>query len=344
MTGLGMRPAGPGMPASRFWLMPVLLLAATLGLVQTLPALEIKGEAYSDLKDVAGRLGMDTRWIEKGRQLRLESDWTRMDFEVHKRELTLNGMRLHLGFPIAESRDRLHLSEGDYNHLLVPILTPQVLENVPRLRHIMIDAGHGGNDPGARNEGLGLMEKSLTLDLAKRLEKRLKAHGYRTSLTRKSDVFIPLAERGVIANRSGADLFLSLHFNAAAKPEVSGVETYAFTPPDQPSTARTAVSASDRKRYPADPQNGWSTLLGYYVQRSLKDAMPSVDRGLKRARFTVLRDLAMPGVLIEGGFVSHDREGRNIGSAAYRDQLADAIVEGILVYQRSLDRLGPSAP
>lgn len=235
------------------------------------------------------------------------------------------------------------MNESDYRHQLQPILTPQLNGPTPGLRRIVVDAGHGGKDPGAENPSIGLREKALTLDLAKRVRRLLERRGFTVSLVREKDEFLSLQERGGIANRSGADLFLSLHFNASENRAVRGVETYAFTPPNQPSSARTKLHSSDRVSYPAQRNGDWSTLAAYYVQKSLADALPSEDRGLKRARFTVLRDLHMPGLLVEGGFLTHEREGRDIGSAAYRDRIAEAIVEGILVYQRTLQRLAREA-
>jgi N-acetylmuramoyl-L-alanine amidase len=262
-----------------------------------------------------------------------------MDFEVHKREIHLNGLRVHLGFPIVESGGRLYLSGSDYRHQLQPLLTPQLSGDPPMLRHIVLDAGHGGKDPGTQNSDLGLREKSLTLDLARRVKQRLEAQGFRVSLTRDKDIFIQLEERARQANRLGADLFVSLHFNATSKSSVQGIETYTLTPPFQPSTSRAKLHSSDRQTYPGNVDGPWSSLLAYYMQRSLVDTLKATDRGFKRARFTVLQDLNMPGLLVEGGFVTNPNEGSNIGSSGYRDRIAQGIVEGILVYQKTLGRL-----
>ena len=182
---------------------------------------------------------MRSSWIEKGEIIRLQSSWTRMDFEVHKREMILNVLRVHLGHPVVESGSRLYLSASDYNHQIKPILTPQLNGPPPSLRHIVLDAGHGGKDPGTQNEAIGLKEKALAMDLARLVQLRLEREGFRVSQTRTEDRFIPLEERGRMANRLKADLFVSLHFNASAKTSVQGVETYVYTPQDQPSTSRT---------------------------------------------------------------------------------------------------------
>jgi N-acetylmuramoyl-L-alanine amidase len=307
-----------------------------------LSALQVNGAEYLDLHTVAARLGMRAEWREKGETLELQSQWTRTAFTRDAREYTLNGTRIMLGQPVAEQRGRLLLAGSDYRHALQPILTPQVFGAPPPVRLIVIDPGHGGADPGAENAAIGLREKALTLDLARRVRTRLEAGGFSVRLTRDDDRFIPLEERAAFAESAGADLFLSLHFNASTKPDVAGVETYAFTPLMQPSTARSRLHASDRQRYPGNRNDAWNTLVGYYIQRALHARLGAADRGLKRARFTVLRDLAVPGVLIEAGFVSHPREGRDIGSAAYRDRIADAIVEGVQTYARTAARLQPA--
>jgi len=313
-----------------------IILATLPGIGQ---ALDIKGVPHVSLQEVAGRLGMEARWIERDKVMQLESQWTRMSFEVHKRNIVLNGVNVYLGYPVVPSNGRFYVSETDYDHSIKPILTPQLNGPPPDLKHIVLDPGHGGKDPGAENNALGLREKNLTLDLAVRLAGKLQARGFRVTMTRQRDAFHALEARAEEANRLGAHLFVSLHFNASASGSVSGLETYAFTPHMQPSTARSSLHSSDKTVYPGNTMDPWNTLAAYYMQRSLMDSISAPDRGLKRARFTVLRDIRMPGILIEGGFVTNEREGRNIGSAAYREKLSTAIVDGILVYQKTLDRL-----
>jgi N-acetylmuramoyl-L-alanine amidase len=314
-------------------------LLAFLTVTAPLRGLELNGVTYLGINEVAAKLGMKPHWVKEGKILDLNSEWTQLRFEVHKREMTVNKLRVHLGYPIAELRGNLYLSETDFRHNIEPILTPQIFGAPPVIRHIIIDAGHGGTDPGAENTPLKLREKSLTLDLAERLKIRLEREGYTVSLTRSDDRLIPLPERPQIANRRNGDLFLSLHFNASEDKTVSGVETYAFTPRFQPSTSRAKLHSSDELIYPGNANDPWNTLLGFYVQRELKETLPSPDRGLKRARFTVLRDLNMPGLLIEGGFVTNPKEGRNIGWAMYRERIAVAIVEGLSDFQGTASRL-----
>lgn len=131
---------------------------------------------------------------------------------------------------------------------------------------------------------------------------------------------------------------LSLHFNAVDSTSVQGIETFVLTPPGQASTNAGKTTTSSTQVYPGNADETWSLLAGCRIQQELVNRTGGQDRGLKRARFAVLRDLECPGVLVEGGFVTHPREGRNLGSAAYRDKLADAIAQGILEYQKVLNR------
>ncbi len=323
------------------WLLVCILVYAG-NTVSAQSEISVAGNAYLSLSSIASKLGMKHTWIDStgsDKHVRLSSDWTRMDFTLHKREMRLNGLKVFLGNPVAEKGNNLYISERDFQVTISPVLTPQIFNPVPTLSHIVIDAGHGGKDPGTQNTSLKLQEKHLVLDLSRRLKKLLENHGYRVSLIREKDVYIAPAERANLANRMGADLFLSLHFNATVSSSVTGIETYTFTPPFQPSTSRSSLNNSDRKRYPSNQFDAWSTLLGFYVQREMLEELKGADRGLKRARFAALRDLNCPGILIEGGFLSNTREAKNIGWSAYRQRLAASIAEGVLTYQKTLDRL-----
>src|SRR5690606_15538234 len=125
---------------------------------------------------------------------------------------------------------QLHIPEIDYQNTLKPLFFPQQFEPKRKLYRIVIDPGHGGKDSGALNNSLKLKEKYLALDLANRVKSRLEKLGYKVSLTRTDDTFIGLSERAAIANRAGADLFLSLHFNAVDAASVDGIETFIMTP------------------------------------------------------------------------------------------------------------------
>lgn len=324
-------------PLWGFWL---LCLASLQVSAQT--EITVVGNAYTSLSSIASRLGMELTWLDRSgedKKVRLKSEWTTLDFTLHQRSFDLNGIRVFLGNPVAERNGSLYISELDFQRTLAPILTPQIFNPVPRLRHIVIDPGHGGHDPGTQNTALKLQEKNLVMDLSRRIKTILEAEGFRVSLIRETDVYIAPAERAARANQMGADLFLSIHFNATTSASVSGIETFAYTPAFQPSTSRASLNSSDRRRYPANNMDPWNILLGFYIQRQLLADLQGNDRGLKRARFAALRDLECPGVLIEGGFLSNTREAKNIGWSAYRQRMAQSIADGVLTYHRALQRL-----
>lgn len=302
-------------------------------------SVKFNGVDYLSLKHVAANLGMKRSWVKNKETMTLTSKWSRLNFEVDKRDIKLNGIRVFLGYPVALNGLDLYISELDYKHNIKPILIPQKTPNIPKLYHIVIDPGHGGKDPGSVNNILKIKEKTLAFDIAIRLKKILESQNYRVTLTRKSDQFIELDKRPAIANALKADLFISIHLNSHKSKKAQGLETYVITPHNQPSTGRKILQSSDRRYYPGNRQNTWNTLAGYYVQRELIRGLPTPDRGLKRARFIFLNELNCPGLLVEGGFISNSIESRNLGAANYRQRIAQAVADGLLRYQKTLNRL-----
>ena len=176
---------------------------------------------------------------------------------------------------------------------------------VGRFRTVVIDPGHGGIDKGARGVD-GSLEKKYALDTAKRVERGLKRAGYRVVMTRKSDYFVPLPTRAAISNRQRGAVFVSIHYNWARNSGAQGTETFYHS----------------SRSYP----------LAANIQREL--SRHSNNRGVKRARFHVLRNNVRPAVLVEGGFLSNSAEARKVRSPFYRQRLADAIVRGIVKSSR----------
>jgi len=170
---------------------------------------------------------------------------------------------------------------------------------------VVIDAGHGAHDPGARSR-YSVSEKHLALDTAKRVEKYLRQAGFRTVMTRKTDVFIPLDTRSAISNRTGNAIFVSIHYNWSPKASSNGIETYYYSGGNRDSR----------------------TLARNVHNEMLK--VRATNRGVKTARFRVLRTNKHPAILVEGGFLSSPSDARKINSARYRDQLARKIADGII--------------
>ncbi len=178
-------------------------------------------------------------------------------------------------------------------------------------------------------------EKTYTLALAGELRDQLRKAGFNVILTRTKDTYVELPDRPALANQRGADLFVSLHFNATpvGKNEVEGPQTYCITPVGASSTDAQG-EGSNHGPTPANRHEHESLLLAYQIQKSLVEDLDANDRGVRRARFAVLRDARMPAILIEGGYMTHPYESKKIYSSAYRRQMAQAIVKGILACQK----------
>ncbi len=217
---------------------------------------------------------------------------------------------------------------------------------------VVIDPGHGGHDPGARVKGLN--EADLVLDVALRLEKLLKAQrGVDVVLTRRSNAYIPLEERTALANREGADLFLSIHANASENPKARGLETYYLNFAPNPEaeriaarenagSARTMHSLPDIvKAIALNNKIDESRDFAGQVQASMVDRLRrsntnTRDLGVKQAPFMVLIGATMPSVLAEISFITNDDESRLLKTADYRQHIAEALLHGIQRYQRGL--------
>lgn len=220
------------------------------------------------------------------------------------------------------------------------------------ISRVVIDAGHGGRDPGARVKGLN--EADLTLDVATRLEKLLLAvPGVEVVMTRRTDVYIPLEERTAIANRAGADLFLSIHVNASRNTKARGIETYflnfAPNPEAEAIAARENAGSSKTMHHLPDIVKAIamnnkideSRDFAALIQASMIDRLKKANRdarslGVKQAPFVVLIGATMPSVLAEISFLTNRQEASLLRTPAYRQAIAEALFSGISKYQKSL--------
>ena len=292
---------------------------------------------YVDVDDLADQTGLSLSWVVPQKKLCLSDKDTRLELETDSRDFDFDKLRLFFGEPAVANRRSIYISKIDNDRFLLPILSPRSIPGaVPQLRTIVIDPGHGGKDDGTVNAKLKLREKTMALDVALRVEKILKSAGYKVVLTRRKDTFIPLPLRPAHATKAKADLFISIHFNAIDNKAISGNETYILTPQHQRSTSSDRRTSDDKERYSGNGDDPWNAVLGFRMHRSLVHALQPFDRGLKRARFAVLRDLDCPGVLIEGGYLSNDTEARKIGTPEWRQKLAQAIADGVTDYRAAL--------
>jgi N-acetylmuramoyl-L-alanine amidase len=200
---------------------------------------------------------------------------------------------------------------------------------------VVLDPGHGGQDSGAMCGGV--MEKDLTLDVARRIDRLLDAEGVATLMTRLGDIYVSLADRAAFGNRVRDSIFVSIHFNEDNKPVASGVETY-YAPHQIASASALASWLPFLARPPSDSPKLESRSLAGFIQEALVARTRSVDRGTQTKQFFVIANVTSPAVLIEGGFLTNKEDVSKLASEDYRDQLAAAIADGILRYRDAVSQ------
>ena len=261
------------------------------------------------------------------------------------REVFINNVKYILCFPIRERNGKILISAMDVTKIIEPVMRPSQIRNASAIRTVILDAGHGGHDSGAK--GSRGIEKEAALDVVLRAKRLLEQNGYTVHLTRSRDVFIPLEQRAAFANKFPNAIFVSVHFNKSATGGASGIETFALAPRGVPSMDEENFSYSDLKQHPGHARDPENIALATAVHSSMLRHMRLYDRGIKRARFVVIRDVKIPGVLLEGGFMNHPVDGRLIASAPFRDAFARAILEGVGRYRNAIagrrDYQAPSA-
>jgi len=290
----------------------------------------ISGEPFVAMRDLASYYGMkysrtDSKTVE------LRSRWSRIRFNVKSRLFKLNGISvwLHEG-PRPYHGDWL-ITRADAQRLIDPVLASAryLKSGIPRV--VVLDPGHGGKDKGATGSR-NVQEKLAVLDIAKRARSHLKGMGIKALLTREGDKFISLNRRVQLASKWDADLFVSIHLNASQSSSAHGVETYILTSPGFPSTNTGSRKRVRKLRYPGTSFDHRSTVAGYAIHKNLLAKTGAADRGLREARFFVLKNVTCPAVLVEGAFLSNPAEQRKILDSNYRDAIAKGIAYGVLEY------------
>jgi N-acetylmuramoyl-L-alanine amidase len=200
---------------------------------------------------------------------------------------------------------------------------------------VVLDPGHGGQDSGAICGGV--MEKDLTLDLARRVDRLLDAEGIGTLMTRMGDTYVSLADRAAFGNRLRDSIFVSIHFNEDNKPVASGVETY-YAVHQITSASVVASWLPFLSRPPFNSPNPESQSLAGFIQEALVARTRSLDRGTQAKQFFVIANVTSPAVLIEGGFLTNKEDVLKLASEDYRNQLAAAVAGGILRYRDAVSQ------
>jgi len=334
----------------------------TISTKEDLPVYSINGVTYYPLVKLCESRGVSWQYDPLTRVVALSKGLHRINLKAgdnlilvdQRASLLDHPVDIYEGtvvVPISFKRDVI---DTLFKEVKVPTVKRGLYPISNKIKKIVIDAGHGGNDPGAIGK-TGLREKDINLDIAKRLAFLLKSEGVEVILPRSSDAFIPLDRRVQITNNSKADLFISIHSNANRSRSMHGFEIYYV-----------ATSVNDAKRAFYSARNAnldltnaslasysldlkailWDMLynnsraesiyLGRNICKIIGDKCDVKVNGLKDARYQVLRGAYMPAILIEIGFVSNSSEERMLKNGYYRQQLAEGILEGVRDYAQGL--------
>ncbi len=294
---------------------------------------KVNGRDYLTVENISRFYGLPANVVPSGgAKIRLETVKNPLEFVSGSREVMINGARSWLCFPLIEQNGKFLVTRTDVAKTIEPLVRPHRVPNVGQLQTVVLDPGHGGHDRGAVCR-YGY-EKNFALDVARQLRSLLQAKGLRVIMTREGDYFVPLEVRARIANAARNSVFVSIHFNATNDdPNATGFEIFSFTPRGAPSTSDDWVTSTSLSVQAGSSVDAQSMALSACIYHSLLGHIPEFDRGIKRARFAVLRLTKVPAVLVEGGFLTERGESQLIAKKDWRGKLAHAISVGIENYR-----------
>ena len=314
--------------ARRFLFLLLLVCCTRLAGAADWTVHQIGGRDYLSMKNVAEFYSLPEVQSSE-REVRAKSATRSLRAVKDSPDFYINNLKFILSYPAVEVNGEICISRMDLVKLIEPVMRPSKIKNAEPVETIVLDAGHGGHDPGAMST-YG-PEKAFTLDTILRAKALLQAAGYKVVLTRDGDYFVPLEERARIANRQTRALFISMHFNHGGMG--TGVEAYTLAPRGVPSMMADGPSVSDLVECAGNARDAENMALATASHAALIVKTRMTDRGLKRARFVVIRDVKIPGVLLEGGFQSNPYDAKMIASPLYRQMLAQAILEAVGHYR-----------
>jgi N-acetylmuramoyl-L-alanine amidase len=292
---------------------------------------------YVTLASVLASYGLSTPAYSGNEELSATGGSSSLTVRADSRQALINGVRHWLSYPVRQAEGGLAISRVDVTRTLAPALRPEAVSGLRPVTTVVLDAGHGGHDRGALSPFGD--EKDFALDVVGRVRRKLRAAGLRVVQSRDSDVFIPLEARPALARKYRNAIFVSIHFNAAGRQSAAGLEIFAIPPQGAPPTGQRQPEAHDCQQENGHALEPVNLVLATTLYQTVLGKLSSFDRGVKRARFAVLREATVPAVLIEGGFLTEPTEAAQIASANWRQQYANAIAvtSGTFLYVRRAD-------
>lgn len=301
----------------------------------------LEGREYVSLESVKRFYGFNSL-SRTGAAVMLRNQKYQVDLKIGARECLMNGVKFVFSHPVLEVGQKAHLSRIDLAKLVDPVLRPNYIRNAGNFRTVILDPGHGGKDAGATNSNGN--EANYNLLVAARTKTLLEARGYRVVMTRDSDRFLSLQERVDLANAVQDEaVFISIHFNSGGR-EARGIETFTLSPPGVSHYGRSQI-ASDSQPRAGNEHDSANIALATAVHGVLLQTLArnTFDRGIKRARFSVLSGVRHPAILLEGGFMSHPHEAALIHNPVYREALARSVSTAVEKYRLAMARKAPKS-
>lgn len=308
-----------------------------------------------DLNEICNQYHVSWQWDGVTQVVMLEFQGNKAKALVGSRVVMVNRDRVSLSAPLRRINSSIYVPDDFESKVLVPlgVIAPQGGAHVDwsraRIRTVVVDAGHGGKDPGTQG-ATGIKEKTVVLDIARHIKDYLEEAGLKVILTRDSDEFISLPQRTEITTKSDADLFVSIHANSNPTRKTEGIEVY-YAKTSSKRDLDEEQRAKNEKTYVKKLNSSYSNVLEdivadmMYVQKvSQSETLAKrivnessseaggVNRGARHCRFFVVRNTLIPAVLVEVGYLTNRHEEKKLSSLAYRQKIAEAIAHSIIKY------------
>jgi N-acetylmuramoyl-L-alanine amidase len=330
---------------------------ATAPMRESFSKYSLHGTTYFSLSELCQSRGVSLEYDSVARTVILSKDNHKINLMVQDKLALVDGVAKHLNEPVDFYRDKIVVPQSFKSNIFDAQFKGSVsckiaFKSLSSIKKIVIDAGHGGRDPGAIGR-TGLKEKDVNLDIAKRLGNILKEQGVEIIFTRKGDNFISLTERAETANMSGADLFISIHSNSSRARSLNGFEVYCVSTDESDSrrgykTAQETLLNLDKACFASDSlelkailwdmiytsSRAESVELSKGLCKTIKNNLGVKILGVKDANFQVLRLVYMPAVLIETGFLSNLGEESKLKNSYYRETIAESISEALCAFAK----------
>ncbi len=287
---------------------------------------------YVPLSEFAGEFSMESAARRpEAREIGFVGEAHQLVVKTGTREAIIDGVRHWLSYPVVVSGGQAFVTLADINATLTPAMSPASVKQIGKVKTVIFDPGHGGHDRGSKSP-YGY-EKDYTLDMVKRARRILESKKIKVVQSRLSDFFVDLAVRPKMIDNYEDPIFVSVHFNSAGwKPSANGIEVYALPPLGLPTTGKAPDPILDRRTSDGNTIEPASFVLANTMHHTLLGKTGGFDRGVKRARYAVLRYADVPSILIECGFLTNAQEAKNIDSSQWREMFAQSIADGILAY------------